>query len=77
MASAKPSALLDTRRPDMDAFEAKMTREDCNTGVFVAFAYSSDAMSEIGQFFERIGKMSAPSPFATSSTRSWGRNSHR
>jgi hypothetical protein len=44
-------------RPDVDAFEAMMMREDCDTGFFVSFAYSSDAMTEIGQFFKRTGKM--------------------
>ena len=44
-------------RPDIDAFEAMMMREDCDTGFFVSFAYSSDAMTEIGQFFKRTGKM--------------------
>ena len=34
-----------------------MMREDCDTGFFVSFAYSSDAMTEIGQFFKRTGKM--------------------
>ena len=40
-----------------DAFEAMMMREDCDTGFFVSFAYRSDAMTEIGQFFKRTGKM--------------------
>ena len=44
-------------RPDIDAFEAVMMRENCDTGFFVSFAYSSDAMTEIGQFFKRTGKM--------------------
>ncbi len=44
-------------RPDIDAFEAMMMRENCDTGFFVSFAYSSDAMTEIGQFFKRTGKM--------------------
>ena len=44
-------------RPDIDAFEAMMMLENCDTGFFVSFAYSSDAMTEIGQFFKRTGKM--------------------
>ena len=43
--------------PDIDAFETMMMREDCDTGFFVSFAHSSDAMPEIGQFFKRTGKM--------------------
>ena len=45
------------RRPDIDAFEAMMMREGCDIGFFVSFAYSSDAMTEIGSFFKRTGKM--------------------
>ena len=44
-------------RPDIDAFDAVMMRENCGTGLFVFFAYNSDAMTEIGQFFKRTGKM--------------------
>jgi site-specific DNA-methyltransferase (adenine-specific) len=44
-------------RPDIDAFEAMMMREGCDTGFFVSFAYSSDSMTEIGAFFKRTGKM--------------------
>jgi len=44
-------------RPDIDAFEAMMMRESCDTGFFVSFAYSSDAMAEIDAFFRRTGKM--------------------
>jgi DNA modification methylase len=44
-------------RPDIDAFEAMMMREGCDIGFFVSFAYSSDAMTEIGAFFKRTGKM--------------------
>ena len=55
MVPAKPSALLDTK--EKRAFEAKTMREDCNTGFFVSFAYRSDAMTEIGQFFKRTDTM--------------------
>ena len=44
-------------RPDVDAFEAMMMREGCDIGFFVSFAYSSDALTEIGAFFKRTGKM--------------------
>src|ERR1039458_2092841 len=33
-------------RPDIDAFEAMMMREDCEKGFFVSFDYSSDALQE-------------------------------
>jgi len=43
-------------RPDIDAFEAVMVREDRTKGFFVSFDYTSDAMSEIDAFFKRTGK---------------------
>jgi len=43
-------------RPDIDAFEAAMTREDRNKGFFVSFDYSQDALSEIQAFFKKSGK---------------------
>jgi site-specific DNA-methyltransferase (adenine-specific) len=43
-------------RPDIDSFEAVMMREDRTKGFFVAFDYSSDAMSEIQSFFKKSGK---------------------
>jgi site-specific DNA-methyltransferase (adenine-specific) len=43
-------------RPDIDSFEAAMMREDRTKGFFVAFDYSSDAMSEIQAFFKKTGK---------------------
>jgi len=43
-------------RPDVDAFEAAMTREDRNKGFFVSFDYSQDALSEIQAFFKKSGK---------------------
>jgi hypothetical protein len=43
-------------RPDIDAFEAAMTREDRNKGFFVSFDYSQDALSEIRAFFKKSGK---------------------
>ncbi len=43
-------------RPDIDAFEAVMAREDRQKGFFVAFDYSADAMHEIDAFFRKSGK---------------------
>ena len=43
-------------RPDIDAFEAVMMREDRTKGFFVSFDFSADAMGEIGAFFKRTGK---------------------
>jgi len=43
-------------RPDIDAFEAVMMREDRTKGFFVAFDYSADALHEIGAFFKKTGK---------------------
>ena len=47
-------------RPDIDAFEAMMMREDRVKGFYVSFAYTSDALSEIGAFFRRTGKVIVP-----------------
>ena len=44
-------------RPNIDSFEAALQREKRTTGFFVAFDYSSDAMTEIGAFFQRTGIM--------------------
>lgn len=44
-------------RPDIDAFEAVMMREDRQRGFFVAFAYSSDAEQECASFYKRSGKI--------------------
>ena len=43
-------------RPDIDAFEAVMTREDRTKGFFVAFDYTRDALREIDGFFRKSGK---------------------
>jgi hypothetical protein len=40
---------------DIDAFESVMTREKRTKGFFVAFDYSSDALTEIDAFFRRSG----------------------
>ena len=47
-------------RPDIDAFEAVMTREDRTKGFFVSFAFSSDALTEISSFFRKSGRMIIP-----------------
>ena len=47
-------------RPDIDSFEAMMIREGCEKGFFVSFAYSQDAITEIGAFFKRAGKVIVP-----------------
>ena len=44
-------------RPDIDAFEAVMTREDRTKGFFVAFDYSADALRAIDVFFRKSGKV--------------------
>jgi hypothetical protein len=43
-------------RPDIDAFEAVMMREDRTKGFFVSFDFSSDAISEIQSFFKKTSK---------------------
>jgi len=43
-------------RPDIDAFEAVMIREERTKGFFVAFDYSQDALDEISRFFKQTGK---------------------
>ena len=47
---------LEVGRPDIDSFEAVMTRETRTKGFFVAFDYFSDALTEIDAFFRRSGK---------------------
>ena len=47
-------------RPDIDAFEAVMTREDRTKGFFVSFDFTSDALSEINAFFKKSGKAIIP-----------------
>jgi len=44
----------------MDSFEAVMTREDRTKGFFVAFDFSSDALTEIDCFFRKCGKSIVP-----------------
>jgi DNA modification methylase len=40
-------------RPDIDQFEAAMIRTKRKKGYFVGFSFSSDALTEISQFFKR------------------------
>lgn len=47
-------------RPDIDAFEAVMMREECEKGFFVSFDYSDDALREIDTFFKRAHKVIVP-----------------
>jgi hypothetical protein len=47
-------------RPDIDAFEAMMAREDRQKGFFVSFDYSSDAKTEIDAFFRRSHRVIVP-----------------
>lgn len=44
-------------RPDIDAFEAVMMREDRERGFFVAFDYTADAEHECASFHKRSGKI--------------------
>jgi hypothetical protein len=46
-----------TGRPDIDAFQAVMMRENCEKGFFVSFDYSDDALREIEAFFKRTHKV--------------------
>jgi DNA modification methylase len=47
-------------RPDIDAFEAMMMREDRTKGFYVSFDYSRDAKVEIDAFFRKTGKVIIP-----------------
>jgi len=47
-------------RPDIDAFEAMMMREERQKGFFVSFDYTSDAMMEISRFFKQSHKVIVP-----------------
>lgn len=44
-------------RPDIDAFEAVMEREDRSRGFFVAFSYTSDAEAECAAFYKRTKRL--------------------
>lgn len=47
-------------RPDIDSFEAAMARENRTKGFFVAFDFTSDAMSEISSFLRKSGRVIVP-----------------
>jgi hypothetical protein len=47
-------------RPDIDAFETAIQREGKEKGIFVSFAYTSDAMQEIKGFYRRTGYVIIP-----------------
>jgi DNA modification methylase len=49
-----------TGRPDIDLFEAAMTRSERNKGFFVSFGYTSDALAEIQRFFKQTGRVIVP-----------------
>lgn len=44
-------------RPEIDQFETAMERADRKKGFFVAFDFSSDALTEIDRFFKKTGKI--------------------
>jgi DNA modification methylase len=44
-------------RPDIDAFEAVMERENRQRGFFVSFGYSQDAHQECAGYFKRSGRI--------------------
>jgi len=47
-------------RPDIDAFEAMMARENRQKGFFVSFDYTSDALTEIDRFFRQTKRVIIP-----------------
>jgi restriction endonuclease len=47
-------------RPDIDSFEAVMTRENRTKGFFVSFDFSRDALTEINSFFRKSHKVIVP-----------------
>lgn len=44
-------------RPDIDAFEAAMIREDRPRGFFVAFSFTADAEAECAAFYKRTKRV--------------------
>jgi hypothetical protein len=44
-------------RPDIDQFEAVMTREERQRGFFVAFGYTADAYAECAAFHKKTGRI--------------------
>src|SRR5438128_11624700 len=47
-------------RPDIDSFEAVMTREDRQKGFFVSFDFTTDALAECHAFFRREHRAITP-----------------
>ena len=47
-------------RPDIDAFEAVMMREERKLGYFVSFEFSGDALFEIDRFQRQTGRTIKP-----------------
>ena len=47
-------------RPDIDSFEAVMTRETRTKGFFISFDFTRDALTEINSFFRKSGKVIVP-----------------
>lgn len=47
-------------RPDIDKFEAVMTRENRRKGFFVAFDYTRDALQEAESFFKKQNRLIVP-----------------
>jgi hypothetical protein len=47
-------------RPDIDQFETAMLRASQKKGFFISFAYTSDAITEIGRFFKKTGNVIVP-----------------
>jgi hypothetical protein len=47
-------------RPDVDQFEAVMIRENRTKGFFVAFDYTSDALTEMSRFFKSEHRVIVP-----------------
>ena len=48
---AKETEIAGPGRPDIDEFEAAMTRAGRQKGFFVAFDYTEDALEEVGRWF--------------------------
>ena len=46
--------------PDIDSFEAMMSREECQGGFFISFGSSSYALTEINRFFKQTKSVFTP-----------------
>jgi len=47
-------------RPDIDAFEAMLAREERKKGFFVAFDYTQDALTEVDRFLRQTSTVTVP-----------------